>query len=159
MSLAQSGTNLWKDRKSCRIMCSQCAGIPGGWVSGGGMGGGGVLQISHHIPAVISTLWREGICHLAACSPLRSQELWSIVKFLRVRSISGPTELLNSGNGSPGQWPFLEWLLPTLVQGLIKVMSFFIFSCRLIRCVCKVDRRSPTGRTPRRWNAFALDDL
>lgn len=36
--------------------------------------------ISHHNPAVIPTLWREGICHLAACFPLLSQEQsWALI--------------------------------------------------------------------------------
>lgn len=36
--------------------------------------------ISHHNPAVIPTLWREGICHLAACFPLLSQEWgWALI--------------------------------------------------------------------------------
>lgn len=35
---------------------------------------GGFPLISHHTQAVIPTLWRKGICHLAACFPLLSQE-------------------------------------------------------------------------------------
>lgn len=58
---------------------------------------------------------------------LRSEaELWFIEKFPQAGSISRPTELLNGRSCSLGEWPFLERLLLRQVQGLIKVMSFFL---------------------------------
>lgn len=60
---------VWEACKLRGIMSSWCTGIP--W---------GFPLISHHTPAVIPTLWREGICHLAACFPLPSQEQsWALI--------------------------------------------------------------------------------
>ncbi len=69
-NVLRSGLNLFERLADCVVL--RAVGVQ--------VSHGGFPLISHHTPAVIPTLWREGICHLAARFPLLSQERgWALI--------------------------------------------------------------------------------